>query len=78
MTASCLSRSVLKNERIDLPKKQQSLFLKQQHYSVTMSLKFTESLLHISQEENVGKVSIKICIFAQLLEEWLNAYKLTD
>ena len=41
-----------------------------------MSLKVTEGLFHTSQEENVGNVGVKICIFAQLLEGWLNAYKL--
>ena len=48
-------------------KKQQSLFLNQLQYSVTMSLKGTESLFHISQEENIDNVSVKICVFPQLL-----------
>ena len=43
-----------------------------------MSLKGIESLFHISQEENIGNVSVKICKFAQLPGGWLNACKLTD
>ena len=57
----------IKNGRIDLSKKQQSLFLKWQQYSTTMSLKGIESLFHISQEESIGNVRVKHCIFAQLL-----------
>ena len=43
-----------------------------------MFSKGIESLFHISQEENIGNVSVKICIFAQLLGGWLNVCKLTD